>query len=437
MQDLTTILSFGITFGILIMTIIYTFIRYVYSKEIIYISYCFMQIFSLGFIVVYSNLFEISVILQELFLALASLSAIVFAVAFYEGKFFPSMKNYKELLLNTLLLNIVILTAFYHYMLFEYLPYTIIYAILFVSVIFNLKDGFKATIIYVIGWSIFCFVLFVLDFKELYIQKQYIDIVLLAFAIEAVLFTMSVSYKYSSLQNQQKDYENMLVQQSKLAKSGEMIGNITHQFRQPLNNLSYILMNLKKRFDNQKLDEKYFSKKTKQADEQLQFLSKTIDDFKEFYTPSKQKEEFSVKEAIENSITVLSAELKKRNITLNFEFSTNDEVRVFGIKNELSQAILAILSNASDALKDIEEPLILLKVRASNAEVIINIEDNAKGISAKNMEKIFEPYFTTKKEGSGIGLFLVKQIIEESFEGKIEVSNKNKGVNFIIYLEKI
>lgn len=437
MQDLTTILSFGITFGILIMTIIYTFIRYVYSKEIIYISYCFMQVFSLGFIVVYSNLFEFSIILQELFLALSSISAIVFAIAFYEGKFFPNMKNYKELLLNTILLNIVILTAFYHYMLFEYLPYTIIYAILFVSVIFNLKDGFKATIIYVIGWSIFCFVLFVLDFKELYIQKQYIDIVLLAFAIEAVLFTMSVSYKYSSLQNQQKDYENMLVQQSKLAKSGEMIGNITHQFRQPLNNLSYILMNLKKRFDNQKLDEKYFLKKTKQADDQLQFLSKTIDDFKEFYTPSKQKEEFIVREAIENSITVLSAELKKRNITLDFEFSTNDEVRVFGIKNELSQVILAILSNASDALKDIEKPLILLKVRASNAEVIISIEDNAKGIKSKNIEKIFEPYFSTKEEGSGIGLFLVKQIIEESFEGKIEVSNKNKGANFSIYLEKI
>ena len=85
------------------------------------------------FVCCFFNLFELSIILQELFLALASLSAIVFSVAFYEGKFFPSMKNYKELLLNTLLLNIVILTAFYHYMLFEYLPYTIIYAILLLS----------------------------------------------------------------------------------------------------------------------------------------------------------------------------------------------------------------------------------------------------------------------------------------------------------------
>ena len=284
MYDLNTILSFGITFGILIMTIVYTFIRYIYSKEIIYISYCLMQIFCL--------------------------SALVFAIAFYEGKFFPVISNYKELLINTALLNIVILTAVYHYLLFEYLPYTIIYAILFVSVIFNLKQGFKPTIVYVIGWSVLCFVLFVLDFKEYYFAQGYMDIVLIAFAIEAILFTISISYKYNNLQKEQKNYESMLVQQSKLAKSGEMIANITHQFRQPLNNLSYILMNIKKRYENQKLDEKYFNKKVSQANEQLQFLSKTIDDFKEFYTPSKQKEEFSVKEAIQNSLTILSSDLK-------------------------------------------------------------------------------------------------------------------------------
>ncbi len=436
MYDLNTILSFGITFGILMMTIVYTFIRYIYSKEIIYISYSLMQIFSLCFIVVYSKLFDIAIIYQEVSLILASLSAVVFAIAFYEGKFFPVISNYKELIINTILFNIVILTAFYHYLLFEYLPYTIIYALLFVSVIFNLKQGFKPTIVYVIGWSVLCFILFVLNFKQYYFEQGYMDIVLLAFAIEAILFTMSVSSKYNNLQKEQKNYEEMLVQQSKLAKSGEMIGNITHQFRQPLNNLSYILMNIKKRYENKKLDEKYFSKKITQANEQLQFLSRTIDDFKDFYTPSKQKEDFIVKEAIQNSITVLSANLKKRNVDLQFKFATNDEVKVFGIKNELSQVILAILSNANDALKDIENPLILLDVESSDAEVLISIKDNAGGIKNKNLSKIFEPYFSTKEEGSGIGLFLAKQIIEESFEGKLEVSNKNDGALFRIAIEK-
>ena len=159
MFDINTVLFYGITFGILIMSVLYTFIRYLYSKEIFYISYCFMQIFSLVYIGSYSKLFEISFFIQEMALVIASLSAILFAITYYEGRFLPKITNYKELIINTFLLNVVILTAFYHYVLFEYLPYTIIYAILFISIIFNLKEGFKPTLIYVIGWSIFCILL--------------------------------------------------------------------------------------------------------------------------------------------------------------------------------------------------------------------------------------------------------------------------------------
>lgn len=418
------------------MTIIYTFIRYIASKEMIYISYCLMQIFSLGFIFLYSKLFYDFIILQDIFLVLASFSAVVFALSFYEGKFSPNITTKKELFINTILLNIVILTAFYHYILFEYLPYTIIYAILFLSVIFNIKDGFKPTIVYVIGWSILCFVLFVFNFKQIYINHQYIDIVLLAFAIEAVLFTISVSYKYGSLQQQTKNYEDMLLQKSKMAQSGEMIGNITHQFRQPLNNIAYILINIRKRFENKKLDETYFNKKADQLDEQLQFLSMTIDNFKEFYSSSKQKENFILQDAINNSISVLSAELKKREITLDIHYSINENVKVYGIQNELSQVILAILSNASDALKDIEKPKIDIDIDANDAEIMISISNNGKQINKRDINKIFEPYFSTKKEGTGIGLYLSKLIITRSFDGDLKVENTKEGVKFTLSFEK-
>lgn len=436
MYDINIVLAFGITFGILIMTIVYTFIRYIYSKEMFYISYCLMQIFSLIFIVSYSKFFDIPVIVEELSLLFATLSALVFAVRFYEGRFIPTFKSFKELIINTFLLNVIILSSFYHYMLFEYLPYTIIYAILFVSVAFNIKKGFKPTLIYVVGWSLFCFILFVFDFKAYYIEQGFMDIVLLAFAIEAVLFTLSIAYKYSSLQKQTKSFENMLLQQSRLAKSGEMIENITHQFRQPLNNISYILINMKKRFENRKLDEKYFQKKVLQANEQLEFLSKTIDDFKEFYDPSKTKEDFSVRESIDNVFTILSADLKKRNISFSVDYKVNEDIKVFGIKNELSQVILALVSNSIEVLKDIEKPFVNIIVDASNAEVILKVEDNGKGIKKKNLEKIFEPYFTTKEEGSGIGLYLVKLIIQNSFNGKIDVQNSKEGALFTLFIEK-
>ena len=434
--DLTIILAYGITFGILVMTIIYTFIRYVASREIIYIAYCFMQIFSLGYIALYSQLFLTNTIAQDILLVCASFSAVIFALSFYEGKFFPPMTTTKELIINTILFNIVILTSFYHYILFEYLPYTIIYSILFLSVIFNIKDGFKPTIVYVIGWSVLCFLLFVFDFKNVYLNEGYLDIVLLAFAIEAILFTISVSYKYGSLQQQTNSYEDMLLQQAKMAQSGEMIANITHQFRQPLNNISYIMINIKKRFENKKLDEIYFTKKVTQVDEQLQFLSTTIDHFKDFYTPSKQKENFLIKEAIDSSVTVLSAQLKKRNITLEIKYNVNEDINIRGIKNELSQVVLAILSNASDALKDIETPLINILIDANDAEIIISISNNGKQIDKRDINKIFEPYFSTKKEGSGIGLYLSKMIIKRSFDGDLKVENNDNGVKFTLMFDK-
>ncbi len=396
-----------------------------------------MQLFSLIYIVAKSELLSVPKMIQELSLVGASLSAIVFAIGFYQGRFFPTIENYKGLIVNTILLNIVILTAFYHYMLFEYLPYTIIYAILFVSIIFNFKDGFKPTLVYVCGWSIFCFLLFIFDFKTYYSDTNLLDIVLVAFAIEAVLFTISVAFKYSSLQQQSQSYENMLLQQSKLAKSGEMIGNITHQFRQPLNNIAYILMNMKKRYEQKSLDENYFDKKINQANHQLQFMSKTIDDFKSFYAPSKEKTVFEIKECIEESLTIVDANLKKRNIDLQLAFQTNEDIQIFGIKNELSQVIVALLSNAIEALVNITDPWIKVQVSSTNAEVIIYVEDNAKGIVPKELEKIFEPYFSTKKEGTGIGLYLSKLIIEQSFEGNISVENSRQGARFSLTFEKL
>ncbi|MDX4037197.1 sensor histidine kinase [Aliarcobacter skirrowii] len=435
--NISFILFYGITFGILIMTIVYTFVRYLYSKEIFYVSYCFMQIFSLIYILAYSNLFEISNLIKEISLVLASLFALFFAINYYDGKFLPKIRNYKELFFNTFLFNIVILTAFYHYILFEYLPYTIVYAILFISIVFNLKQGFKPTLFYVVGWSVFCIILFIFDFKNFYIQQNYFDLVLIVFAIEAMLFTISVAYKYNDLKRQNKEFEKLILQQSKFVKSGEMIANITHQFRQPLNNISYILINLKTRFENNRLDKEFFDRKVNQANEQLNFLSKTIDDFKEFYIQDKQKEIFLVKDSIFNAISILSADLKKHNIKLDLEFKTFEDIKVFGVKHELSQVVLSIVLNSIDILKNIENPEIFIKVSSSSAEVIIDIVDNGGGVKIKNLKKIFDPYFSTKKDGTGIGLYLSKIIIEDSFLGKLEVENEKDGAKFSIFIEKV
>jgi len=396
-----------------------------------------MQVFSLTYIATYSGIFDLHISVQNGSMVLAILSAIIFSISFYEGKFTPEINNYKELILNTVLLNIVILIVFYHYVLFKYLPYTLVFAIFFTSVIFNIKREMNPTMIYVVGWSVLCLLLFVFDMKVYFIEQGYIDIVLMAFAVEAILFTTSISYKYILLKNQAYDYHNMLIQQSKMAKTGEMIGNITHQFRQPLNNISYILMNLKKRHENNRLSAEYFNKKFHSAEEQLQFLSKTIDDFKEFYQPLKQKEDFIVKEAIENSFSILRAELKHKDIRLDLQYSSHEYTKIHGVKNELSQVMFALLSNALEAFKKVDEPWIKVIVEATSAEVIIRVRDNAQGINKKDIGKIFEPYYSTKQEGSGIGLYLVKMIVEHTLEGKISVENTSEGAEFTLCFEKV
>lgn len=436
MYDLTTTLSYGITFGILIMTVVYTFIRYIYSKELFYLSYCLMQLFSLVYIVLYSKLFCHTLFFEDLSLFLATIFAVVFVIRFYEGKFLPQITNNKELFINTLFLIFIILTAFYHYILFEYLPYTIIYAILFISIIFNLNQGFKATSIYVIGWSLICLILYILEFKTYFKMHTNLDLVLIAFAIEAILFTITVAYKYNLLKKENIEIEGMLLQQSKLAQSGEMIANITHQFRQPLNNLSYILINLKKKYENNLLEKEYFDKKTSQANEQIDFLSNTIENFRNFYTSNKDKEDFEIKEVLETSLTILSADIKKREINLIQNFKTNEQIKTYGIKNELAQVLVAILSNAISALKDVENPQIIIDVDSNNADVILSIKDNGFGIKPKILNKIFEPYFSTKSDGTGLGLYLSKMIIEKSFNGKLDVKNSQGETTFYINIEK-
>lgn len=211
-----------------------------------------------------------------------------------------------------------------------------------------------------------------------------------------------------------------------------MIANITHQFRQPLNNLSYMLMNLKSRYESKTLDEGYFHQKIASAQEQLQFLSKTIDDFKEFYTPAKAKESFSLIEAIRNSVAVIAPDLKSKGIVLEV-VDCDEEIAIFGKKNELSQVLLALISNASDALSGVSEPKIILRSHCNGSEAMIRLEDNGNGISSDMLGKIFEPYFTTKSQGSGIGLYLVKMIIEKSFGGKIKVESKvREGSTFTL-----
>ncbi len=228
--------------------------------------------------------------------------------------------------------------------------------------------------------------------------------------------------------------ERILAHQSKLASMGEMIGNIAHQWRQPLTELSSILINLQLYFEKDKLTKEKFQTKAKEANEQIVFMSKTIDDFRNFFATRKKKEKYKISDIINRVHNLMDGSLKNNNIELDIEIK--DDFEIFGFPNEIAQAFLNIVSNAKDVAleRKIEDAKIEIKSFKQERKNIITVNDNAGGIKVFPIDKIFEPYFSTKhaKSGTGIGLYMTKIIIEKNNNGKIEIKNWEQGAVFTI-----
>lgn len=233
---------------------------------------------------------------------------------------------------------------------------------------------------------------------------------------------------------QRTDQEKLLMQQSKLAAMGEMIGNIAHQWRQPISEISAILMELETVTKFSTLEEKLLLENIKKSNQITEHMSTTISDFQNFFKPSKRKDNFSVLSACKKAVSVINASLVNHSIELNFDIQ--EDSIIYGYSNEFSHAVLNILSNAKDALvnREVENPYINLSIKTGKKYTVIKIEDNAGGIKLDNLDTIFEPYFTTKhaKQGTGIGLYMTKMIIETSMQGYVNVKNSDKGALFVI-----
>ena len=243
--------------------------------------------------------------------------------------------------------------------------------------------------------------------------------------------------KVDEEQSKQKEQEQLLIQQTRLAAMGEMIGNIAHQWRQPLNALGLVLQNLKFSYEIGDLDDDVMNRSITKADMLTKNMSKTIDDFRNFFKPNKAKEYFDINKSVLDAIALVESTLEHHEIELEKDFKA-ENIEFFGFPNEFSQVILNVISNAKDALIEnkIENPKLKIEIKVQNDNIYISIKDNALGINEDIMNKIFEPYFTTKGEvqGTGIGLYMSKIIIEKNMNGKIYVENTNDGANFIITL---
>lgn len=242
--------------------------------------------------------------------------------------------------------------------------------------------------------------------------------------------------------NREKDL--LMFQQARLASMGEMIGNIAHQWRQPISAVMALVQSIEFRNRIGKLDDEFIKDKTSEALTIIKKMSHTIDDFRNFFSQTKKKDQFNIAQLFEENLLFLNDTFKGNSIEVIKNINSN--IAIEGYKNEVSHSFLNILSNAKDAL--IENNIgnvkryIFVDINDTPTSIIITIKDNAGGIKNDYITKIFDPYFTTKHQshGTGIGLYMTKQIIEKNMSGKISVSNvsyeynnhKYTGAEFII-----
>ncbi len=233
------------------------------------------------------------------------------------------------------------------------------------------------------------------------------------------------------MQNREKDH--LLMAQSRLAGLGEMIGNIAHQWRQPLTVLGLIVQNLKDDFDFKELTAEKMEKAEKEVMDIVKHMSRTIDDFRDFFKPNKEKIPFFIyKDSLSKVMGFVEARLKSHSVHAEVLFE--EDIRINGYPNEYSQVFLNIINNSVDAFieRNIIEPKLSIFLKKRNNRSMLIIRDNAGGIKEDIIEKIFDPYFTTKEKGTGIGLYMSKMIIEEHMGGTLTAGNFEFGVEFRI-----
>ncbi len=228
-------------------------------------------------------------------------------------------------------------------------------------------------------------------------------------------------------------HEQMLLRQCRMANMGEMIDTIAHQWRQPLMQNSMMLLNLYDEVESDNCNKNYVLKKIESLSKVTTHMSQTIEDFRNLLNHDKKVTLVNLDEVIEEILVLMKSNLKEITVT-----DKKCEISVLALKSELIQVLIILISNSIEALenKKVSEKFIKIDIEKLDKDVEITVEDNAGGINNSIIRKIFDPYFTTKKQqgGTGLGLYIVQLIVEQNMQGSIEVENTLEGVKFKIRL---
>ncbi|MDD4884415.1 sensor histidine kinase [Sulfuricurvum sp.] len=417
---------YGISIGIVLMAAIYSLVLYRHNKTIMLIYYFLLQLSVAAFLMNTSGIFLLSTYdfgtsstYYDSIIIISSIMSFVFARAFLETKKYSPILH---MLLNGLLILLIfefIITLLSQRFITTFLPFSLFLVFILIVAWIRYRQKYVPALYFFYGWS--CLIVSV-AFSEIYRDSLTFSPIFIGSPLEAIFVAFALTYSIRQLKEEQKIQQAIMIHQSKLASMGELLGNIAHQWRQPLTNLSYIFMNIK---STASIDE-YINDKSDEGMKQLQFMSDTIDNFRNFYHPDTHKEFFSLYEQTLYALGMVEGEFQRHNIATTIDLI--EDSSLYNYKNQYVQVLLNILVNAKDAFisSNATHPALSIQINKNT----ITIQDNAGGIASESIEKIFEPYFTTKSQHSGVGLYMCKTIVEKNMSGKMSVSNSDRGARF-------
>ncbi|MDD2462555.1 PAS domain S-box protein [Desulfobulbus propionicus] len=245
-------------------------------------------------------------------------------------------------------------------------------------------------------------------------------------------FNLSLQKRVEATVSELRQKDQILISQGRLAAMGEMIGNIAHQWRQPLNVLAMIITNLQLSYQDNELTGKFMDESVATANRLIQRMSATINDFSKFFSPEKESISFSAQKQVQLAVEMVEAAFKNNSITISVDSESNCNLE--GFPNEYSQVLLNLLINAKDAIVESgsKQGGIHITIRKTDGMGTVTVRDNGCGIPTDLLDKIFDPYFSTKSMGTGIGLYMSKMIIERNMNGHIEVTTSEEGSEFLV-----
>lgn len=272
-----------------------------------------------------------------------------------------------------------------------------------------------------------------------YLVKESNFVELLVPVINQTVQQIELEKKLTQVVLTSREKDSLMMMQSRQASLGEMVGNVTCQWNSPLNMIKENIHEVYNDFIYGNLEKDKFEKVTSDISYEIDKLTSIITDFQAFFKPETEKNTFELDKIVRKAIKLVEPALKNNNIAI--EVDLQEGIKIHGYQNEYIQVILILLNNSMDVLlqRKIENPIIKIYLRFEDNSSILTVTDNAGGISENLMNKIFDPYFTTKKggEGTGLGLYLSKSFIERDMGGKLTARNADRGMEFKIEIKYI